>query len=75
MESSRDDGIQANPPKFQFIILPHNLTDANNMILQIGEDIVSKPAYQVKVLQVMLAIRVNLNQHKKYRMYLSSETI
>ena len=49
----RDNGMQANPSKFQFMITSHSGVDASNTTLQI-DDIVSKPESQVKVLGVTL---------------------
>ena len=59
----RDNGMQANPSKFQFMIISHSGVDANNATLQIDDNIVSKPEPQEKVLGVMLDSKLNFNHH------------
>ena len=42
--------MQANPSKFRFMMISHSPVDASNAMLQIDDNIVSKPESQVKVL-------------------------
>ena len=55
--------MQANPSKFQFMIISHSGFDASNATLQIDEKIISKSEPQVKVLGVMLDSKLNFNHH------------
>ena len=40
--------MQANPSTFRFMIISHNPIDTSNAMLQIGDNIVSKPDSKVK---------------------------
>ena len=55
--------MQANPFKFQFMIISHSGFDASNATLQIDDNIILKPEPQVKVLGVMLDSKLNFNHH------------
>ena len=59
----RDNGMQANPSKFQFMIISHSGFDASNATLQIDDNIISKPEPQVKVLGIMLDSKLDFNHH------------
>ena len=61
----RDNGMQANPSKFQFMIISHSGFDASNATLQIDDNIILKPEPQVKVLGVMLDSKLNFNHHAR----------
>ena len=39
----RDNGMQANPSKFQFMIISHCPVDTSKLMLQIDDNIVLKP--------------------------------
>ena len=59
----RDNGMQANPSKFQFMILSHSGVDASNANQQIDDNIALKPEPRVKVLGIMLDSKLNFNHH------------
>ena len=59
----RDNGMQANPSKFQFMIISHSGFHASNATLQIDDNIILKPEPQVKVLGVMLDSKLDFNHH------------
>ena len=59
----RDNGMQANPSKFQFMIVSHSGVDARCVTLLIDDNIVLKPEPQVKLLGVMLDSKLNSNHH------------
>ena len=59
----RDNGMQANPSKFQFMIISHSGVDASNATLQIDDSSVLKPEPQKKVFGVMLDNKLNFNHH------------
>ena len=46
-----DSGVQANPSMFQFKIISHSPVDATNAMLQIDDNIVSKPESQSRCLE------------------------
>ena len=59
----RDNGMQANPSKFQFMIISHSPVDTSKAMLQIDDNIVLKPESQVKVLGVTLDNKLNFSHH------------
>ena len=59
----RDNGMQANPSKFQLMIISHSPVDTSKAMLQIDDNIVLKPESQVKVLGVTLDNKLNFSHH------------
>ena len=59
----RDNGMQANPSKFQLMIISHSGVDARNATLRSDDNIVLKPDPQVMVLGLMLEIKLHFNHH------------
>ena len=57
----RDNGMQANPCKFQFMIISHSPIDTSKAMLQIDDNIVSKLESQVTVLGVTLDNKLNFS--------------
>ena len=55
--------MQANPANLRFMIISHSPIDSSNVMLQIDDDIVSKPQSQEKVLGVELDNEFNFNGH------------
>ena len=59
----RDNGMRANPSKFQIMIKSHSGVDASNATLQIDDNIVLKPEPQVKVLGIKLDSKLSFDYH------------
>ena len=57
----RDNGMQASPPKFQFMIISHSPVETSKAMLQIDDNIVLKPESQVKVLGVTTDDKLNFS--------------
>ena len=55
--------MQANPFKFQFMIISHSPFVTSNAMLQIDDNIVFKPEYQIKLLGGILDSKLNFNHH------------